>query len=364
MEHSSPSPAELRQENHRLRQRILELENQVKSLGHSTGDQPAEDEKFFKLLADASMGAIYIFQEEAYQYVNQAFLRMSGYTREEIDRLHYLELLHPDHREFIKAATEQALTGETDDLPQEPELRIVRKDGEQRWVRFLPTIVQYRGKPAILANAMDITSQKTMEEWLQTQRRQYRDAIESVDQAICLLDEDETISYINSIGADLLGYPASDIPGKPFAGFLGQDAPENISSRLGGLQTGKSVTFDCTVITGEGTSRIVRMIFRPMRDKQDRYLGAFGKLMEVISRPASSPDGHTSAGDSIRREHTPGHIPAFLTICASCKRIKETDESWHPPESYFLKQLQIDFSHSICPECMEKLYPGFLQSGE
>lgn len=363
MNHTSPSPAELRQENLRLRQRILELENQVKALGKSPGAQREGDEKFFKLLADVSMGVIYIFQEGAYQYVNQAFLRMSGYTREEIDRLHYLELIHPDHREFIKAATELALTGDTADLPQEPEIRIVRKDGEHRWIRFLPTIIQYRGKPAILANAMDITAQKTMEEWLQTQRRQYRDVIESVDQAICILDQKGIISYINSTGAGLLGSPASGIAGTTLAELLGQDNSDTLS-HLGELKTGESLTIEHTVRTGKDTPRRVRIVFQPMTDKQDRYMGVFAKLVPEGSRPADSSDSSPHSAHIHRRDKVSGDLPTMLTICASCKRIRETDESWHLPESYFFKRLQIDFSHSICPECMATLYPDFLQSGK
>jgi hypothetical protein len=46
-----------------------------------------------------------------------------------------------------------------------------------------------------------------------------------------------------------------------------------------------------------------------------------------------------------------------VPICASCKRIRDDQEFWDHVENYFKKQLDIDFSHGICPECVKKLYP-------
>jgi hypothetical protein len=46
-----------------------------------------------------------------------------------------------------------------------------------------------------------------------------------------------------------------------------------------------------------------------------------------------------------------------IPMCASCKRIRDDQEYWDHVENYFKKQLDIDFSHGICPECVKKLYP-------
>jgi hypothetical protein len=49
-------------------------------------------------------------------------------------------------------------------------------------------------------------------------------------------------------------------------------------------------------------------------------------------------------------------LQGFLPICASCKNVRDDKGYWSQVEQYLQKHSEITFSHSICPECMEKLY--------
>ena len=53
-------------------------------------------------------------------------------------------------------------------------------------------------------------------------------------------------------------------------------------------------------------------------------------------------------------------LSGFLPICASCKKIRDDQGYWNQIESYIQRHSQAQFSHSICPECMQKLYPDFV----
>jgi PAS domain-containing protein len=44
-------------------------------------------------------------------------------------------------------------------------------------------------------------------------------------------------------------------------------------------------------------------------------------------------------------------------ICAHCKRIRKADNSWEAIEEYLLRNIDLKFTHSLCPECRKKLYP-------
>jgi len=48
----------------------------------------------------------------------------------------------------------------------------------------------------------------------------------------------------------------------------------------------------------------------------------------------------------------------LIPICSRCKKIRDDDEYWHHVEEYLKDQLDMDFTHSICPECASELYPG------
>jgi GAF domain-containing protein len=54
------------------------------------------------------------------------------------------------------------------------------------------------------------------------------------------------------------------------------------------------------------------------------------------------------------------HIKALqglLPICAWCKRVRDDEGYWDQVEAYFHKYTGIDFTHGICPDCLEKMRP-------
>lgn len=50
-------------------------------------------------------------------------------------------------------------------------------------------------------------------------------------------------------------------------------------------------------------------------------------------------------------------LRSLLPICAKCKNIRDDQQYWHSVESYFHSRLDVDFSHSLCPDCAKELYP-------
>ena len=51
-------------------------------------------------------------------------------------------------------------------------------------------------------------------------------------------------------------------------------------------------------------------------------------------------------------------LEGLLPICANCKNIRDDDGYWQQVEVYIRQHSKVEFSHSICPECAHKLYPG------
>lgn len=64
--------------------------------------------------------------------------------------------------------------------------------------------------------------------------------------------------------------------------------------------------------------------------------------------------------DAISEIH---RLRGILPICAACKKIRDDNGYWHQVEVYIRDHSEADFSHSICPDCMKKLYPEY-QPGE
>jgi GAF domain-containing protein len=50
-------------------------------------------------------------------------------------------------------------------------------------------------------------------------------------------------------------------------------------------------------------------------------------------------------------------LQGLLPICAWCKRVRDDEGYWDQVEAYFHKYTGVDFTHGICPECLEKMRP-------
>jgi len=52
-------------------------------------------------------------------------------------------------------------------------------------------------------------------------------------------------------------------------------------------------------------------------------------------------------------------LSGLLPICANCKNVRDDRGGWHQIESYIKDRSKCTFTHGICPDCAEKLYPEF-----
>ncbi len=56
-------------------------------------------------------------------------------------------------------------------------------------------------------------------------------------------------------------------------------------------------------------------------------------------------------------------LHGLLPICASCKKIRHAEgdphdmASWSTVEKFISAKTSADFTHSICPDCLKRLYP-------
>ena len=47
----------------------------------------------------------------------------------------------------------------------------------------------------------------------------------------------------------------------------------------------------------------------------------------------------------------------ILPICSGCNKIRDTKGHWETVENYFVKYSDVEFSHGVCPDCLDRLYP-------
>ena len=121
-----------------------------------------EGESKFRALTETTTAAIFMFQGAKMLYVNPAAELITGYSHDEILRMNFWDVIHPDYRDLVK---ERGLARQDQsDVPARWEVKLQTKAGEVRWVDYVATLFDYGGGPAVLGTAVDITERKRAED--------------------------------------------------------------------------------------------------------------------------------------------------------------------------------------------------------
>jgi DNA-binding response OmpR family regulator len=77
-------------------------------------------------------------------------------------------------------------------------------------------------------------------------------------------------------------------------------------------------------------------------------LKAGARIVDLQQRLASNVDELKTALTNIKS------LKGMLPICGYCKSIRDDSNYWHQLEAYVSQHSDAEFSHGICPECLEK----------
>jgi len=108
-----------------------------------------------------------------------------------------------------------------------------------------------------------------------------------------------------------------------------------------------------TSLSGKSTTRR-RMKFDVQTD------GRKTELELLISASPFPQAGHNIALLVIEDITELSKLRAIIPICAQCKRIRNEKEFWQQVEGYFHDYIGVDFSHGLCPECLQQLYGEYI----
>lgn len=81
-----------------------------------------------------------------------------------------------------------------------------------------------------------------------------------------------------------------------------------------------------------------------------QILAAFGLIVMIVDRMRIQAE---------ESEITVGKLKTLLPICSYCSNIRDERDNWLPIEDYIEKRTESQFSHGICPSCLEKHFPQY-----
>ncbi len=201
----------------------------------------AERETSFRLSFENNPHPMWVYDLQALRFleVNEAFLDMYGYSRDELMKM-TLRDIHPP--EDIPRLSEN-LAQERPALQHSGEWRHVRKDGSVINVQIDSHVLEFMGRNAALVIAQDITRRKEAERKLRESEIRFRSLIERSSDVVSIIDAGGKIIYM-SPAVSRMGYSIEEVTGRSAYDIVHPDdagkmkaALKAISGAPGSLQT-------------------------------------------------------------------------------------------------------------------------------
>ena len=172
-----------------------------------------------------------------------------------------LSFVHPEDRARFRDAYRAAIEGATDGFEQE--YRIVRSDGEVRWVQRRGQVRRGADGMArsVLGVAMDITERKLAE----ALDARLAAIVAAADDAIFSLSPEGIILSWNPAGARMFGYAAEEIIGQSVRILYPAGADAEFQERYAQVRRGEHVRTEARRIRKDGTSLNASITLAPIQ---------------------------------------------------------------------------------------------------
>lgn len=158
------------------------------------------EEKYKELITNASDVILSINRKGFLIFANKAFERVSGYSMEEVPRIHFTKIIHPDDLERVSKRFAKRMKGER--VSPSLEFKVIIKSGEARTMNMTSTLIM-DGKKILGSQAIlrDVTENRKLLKQIERSKKHYEQVIDSMEDAICVIDEDYKVVSTNKVFA-------------------------------------------------------------------------------------------------------------------------------------------------------------------
>jgi PAS domain S-box-containing protein len=122
-------------------------------------------------------------------------------------------------------------------------------------------------------------------------------------------------------------------------------------------ETGRPCTVEHAHHHPDGTVRDMEAHGFPIFDAKGNVIQMIEYCIDISDRKKAIEEREALIKDLQRALAEVKVLSGLLPICSSCKKIRDEAGSWNNLERYISKHSKAEFSHGLCPECAQKLYP-------
>jgi PAS domain S-box-containing protein len=280
---------------------------------------------------------------------NKGAEKLYGYKAEEILGLPISVLIPPHEPDELNEIMERVRQGKS---LESYETTRLHKSGAKIDVRV--TISPIQGDDGIIVGASvvahDISRQKQAEAALRLSEERFQVALKHAP--VTLFSQDLQLGY-TWVSAPILAWGRQNYIGRTDAEIIGGEEGDRLTViKEEVLRSGAGLRTEVTV-TYEGVSHYFDLVVMPFRDLNGRLLG-------VVSTATDTTPWKELIAKLQATFNEVKMLRGLLSLCSSCKKIRDECGNWQPLEKYIHTHSEAKFSHGLCSDCLQKLYPSYL----
>jgi PAS domain S-box-containing protein/putative nucleotidyltransferase with HDIG domain len=231
------------------------------------------------------------FPDGRYIDVNEAFLQVFGYRREEVVGFKRSELNVWENPENLKRIAQNLHEKKSF---RNLETSVCTKSGELRIGLISADIIDISGSEYVLLVFNDITERKLGEEALKQSEEKYRSLIVNLNDVIFTVNAEGHVAYISPVIERFAGYKAVEIIGKPFMSYIHPEDLQGLLEHFRRSLSGQTEPTEFRLLRKDGTYIFVRSLNRAL--VENGQVSLTGVLSDITERKR--------AEEGLRESHT------------------------------------------------------------
>ncbi len=245
------------------------------------------EENFRALAENANDGILIANRTGLHVYANSRAAEISGYTIDELLRLDFRGLAHPDEVPKVGDRFEKRHDGE--EPPHRYETAIRHKDGTRVEIEVTAAVTTWHGEPATLVIIRDITQRKAAEQALRESESKFSGILSSMIDLVFVFDPDGRFSFCHAPTADDFYMSPESFLGRSAADVMPPHVSEIIAEGLEVNRNGRLLEREYRLeIPGRG-AKWFSANFSPMMSGDD-YAGSVAVVRDITERRRSEEE--------------------------------------------------------------------------
>jgi len=263
------------------------IESKSAPAEHPTAEELRQGEKRFRTIFEAAPFGILIADAAGYILeANEVFFRLLGYDHNEIKKLTFMDITHPDDREETRKLSRKARDGKISSYQFEK--RYLKKNGDTLWGIVRATAIKDSDGQLQywLGLIEDITQQKAAKEALKQSGRRYINILESIEEGYFEVDLKGNFTFFNDRVCEIIGYPREQLMGMNNRQYTTPVASRKIFTLFNQVfKTGEPAKITkYEIIRKDGTKKILEGSASLIRNSANEPSGFRGIMHDVTDR--------------------------------------------------------------------------------